>query len=515
MGIVIKQSIKSTLISYIGVLLGAFNNLWLYPKYLEPEKIGLLKLLQDIPFLFALFVQLGASSLTDRFFHHFKDAKKNNGFLTALLIYPFIGYTLFLISFFSFNDYWKSIFTSNAHLLVNYFIYLVPLTFFMMYTSIMEAYLRANFNVTWSNFIRDILIRIFYTAFVFLYALKIINFDWLITMVVVGYGIALATLFIYARSINILHITSYFNWPKKSLLKEMGTYLLFLIPGTAGSLIAQKIDTIMIALIGISAIHGNKGLDNVAIYSLAYYISSVIEVPRKSISQISIPILSAAFKENNFNKIDSLYKKNSITQFITGSFIFLLIWINIDDLFLFVPNSELYKQGKYVVLFVGISKLIDMATSINSEIIQFSKYFKFNLIAIIMLAFLTVGLNTIFIPIYSITGAAIALAITILIYNVSKTYFIWYKLKFSPFTKGMFPLLILCIIILVISNSIEYTPSTLLNSFFFIVIRTIIFIITFYFLIRKFRISEDVNHLIDKTLIVISKKTKLDWITKI
>ncbi len=515
MGIVVKQSIKSTLISYIGVLLGAFNNLWLYPKYLEPEKIGLLKLLQDIPFLFALFVQLGASSLTDRFFHHFKDGKKNNGFLSALLLYPFLGYTLFILSFFLFNDYWKSIFTANANLLVDYFIYLVPLTFFMMYTSIMEAYLRANFNVSWSNFVRDVLIRVFYTVFVFLYALKIINFNGLIIMVVIGYGLSLLTLFIYAKKINILHLTTFIKWPEKPLLKEMGSYLLFLIPGTAGSLIAQKIDTIMLAIVGIKNVKGNEGLNNIAIYSMAYFISSVIEVPRKSISQISLPILSAAFKENNLTKIDSLYKKNSITQFISGSFIFLLIWINIDDLFLFIPKSELYKQGKFVVLFIGISKLFDMATSINGEIIQFSKYFKFNLIAIILLAFLTISLNTIFIPLYSITGAAIALAITIFFYNVAKTYFIWYKMKYSPFTKDMIPLLILCVFIISLSLTFEYNPTKLEYSFFLIIGRSVLFIIIFYFLIRKFKISEDINNLIDKMLNQLNKKIKSKWIEKL
>ena len=514
MGIIARESIKSAVISYIGVFLGAFNNLWLYPKYLEPEKIGLLKLLQDIPFLLALFVQLGASSLTDKFFHHFKDGKKNKGFFSILLIYPFIGYSIFIFSFFIFNDYWKSKFASNASLLVDYFIYLVPLTLFMMYISILEAYLRANLNINWSNFARDILIRIFYTVFVFIYALKLISFDTLILMVVAGYGISLFTLFFYIEKINILFITKSIAWPEKPLLKEIGTYLLFLIPGTAGSLIAQKIDTIMLAIIGVKGIKENEGLENIAIYSMAYFISSVIEIPRRSMSQITTPLLSEAFKENNLSIVEILYKKNSINQLIAGTSIFLLIWINIDDFFLLIPHSEVYKQGKYVIFFIGISKLFDMATSINGEIIQFSKYFKFNLFAILMLAILTVSLNTIFIPLYKIMGAAIALSITIFLYNVAKTYFIWNKMKLTPFTKKMIPLVILTSITIVFTYFFSNQSAGILEALCWITFRSTLFIIIFYSIVRKLKTSEDLTILIDKTLSKISEMTGIIWIKK-
>jgi O-antigen/teichoic acid export membrane protein len=426
-------------------------------------------------------------------------------------VYPLIGYSLFVLTFFLFQNYWQSIFESKVKLLADYLIYLLPLTFFMMYTSIMEAYLRANLNVNWPNFVRDVLVRIFYSIFVFIYALKLISFDWLISLIVLGYGISLITLFIYAGKIKILYFTTSIKWPEKSLLKEIGTYLLFLIPGTAGSLIAQKIDNIMLSVISGKTL--NEGLQNIAIYSMAYFVSSVIEVPRKSISQISIPLLSEAFKENDLSKIDILYKKNSITQFISGVFIFLLIWINIDDLFLFVPKSEIYKQGKYVILFIGVSKLFDMATSINGEIIQFSKYFRFNIIAIILLSFLTVISNLIFIPIYSITGAAIALTITIFIYNGVKTYYIWYTMKLSPFTKNMIPMALLGMLIITYTLFFSYVSIGIVDALLWIIVRSILFGLIFYYILRKMNISEDINKIIDTILSKISSKG-MEWIKK-
>lgn len=512
MGIVIKQSIRTTAISYIGVLIGAFNILWLYPKFLEPEKIGVLRLLQDIPFLFAIFAQIGASSINDRFHHYFKNDEKKT-FLTVLLLYPLIGFLIFIASFFLFHSYWESLFAEKSTLFIHYLIYLLPLTFFMMYTSIMESYLRSNMHVGWSNFARDILIRIFYTCFVSVYALKLISFDWLIFLIMAGYFISMATLFIHTRRTGNFRLTGKLTLSDKSILKEIRHYLFYLIPGTAGSLLAQKIDTLMLGT--MSGEHQNDGLDNVAIYSLAYFIGSVVEVPRKSLTQITIPLLSKAFAEKNMEQVNRLYKKNSLVQFVVGNFIFLLIWINIDDFYLFIPNSELYTEGKYVILFIGISKLFDMATSINGEIIQFSNYYRFNMIAILLLSFLTVTFNFLFIPQYEVTGAAVALCITILLYNLFKTFFIQQKLKLQPFSKEMLPLILICFGTLAYSMLLKTPEHSIPQAFLWIVIRISIFTILFYFLIRKLRISEDINLFIDQLIDKISYKYSIPWLKKI
>ncbi len=84
-----------------------------------------------------------------------------------------------------------------------------------------------------------------------------------------------------------------------------------------------------------------EGLTNVAVYSLAFFIGTVVKIPRKGLSQISIPILSVACKDNDSEKIDDLYKRNSILQLIAGIIIFLLIWVNVDELLSLLPNTAI------------------------------------------------------------------------------------------------------------------------------------------------------------------------------
>ncbi|HSY60885.1 MAG TPA: oligosaccharide flippase family protein, partial [Cytophaga sp.] len=314
MGIIIKQSIRSTIITYLGIAIGTVNVLWLYPKYFTPEEIGILRLLQDIPFLLSLFVRLGASNIIDRYFSYYRnDEKKHNGFLFIILLYPLFGYIIFLSGFFLFQDYWQSLYAEKSILFTGYMIFIVPLTFFMMYSDIFEAYLRAYYQTFFSNFLKEVVLRIFVTVIVIAFALKLLDFNSTILFYSLSYGALLLIMILFIRNQKILFLKPDFAFFKNEKTKEIISFLLYIIPGAAGSIVAQKIDTLMIG--AISGKTANEGLENVAVYSLAYFIGSVIEVPRRAISQISLPLLANAFKENDRDAINLLYKKNSLIQF--------------------------------------------------------------------------------------------------------------------------------------------------------------------------------------------------------
>jgi O-antigen/teichoic acid export membrane protein len=496
MGIIIKQSIRSTIITYLGIAIGTVNVLWLYPKYFTPEEIGILRLLQDIPFLLSLFVRLGASNIIDRYFSYYRnDEKKHNGFLFIIVLYPLFGYIIFLSGFFLFQDYWQSLYAEKSILFTGYMIFIVPLTFFMMYSDIFEAYLRAYYQTFFSNFLKEVVLRIFVTVIVIAFALKLLDFNSTILFYSLSYGALLLIMILFIRNQKILFLKPDFAFFKNEKTKEIISFLLYIIPGAAGGIVAQKIDTLMIG--AISGKTANEGLENVAVYSLAYFIGSVIEVPRRAISQISLPLLANAFKENDHDAINLLYKKNSLIQFLSGVCIFGLIWLNVDDLFLFIPNAEVFKSGKYVILLIGISKLFDMSTSINNEMIQFSQYFRFNLIAIILLGVVTIIMNFIFIPLYSIVGAALALVLTLLVFNIIKTIFIYTKMRMIPFSKEMIPALILTCGTLVLPIILPFSCSSWQQALFVIPIKSLAFGFIFIFMVRFFKISVEMNTLID------------------
>jgi len=82
---------------------------------------------------------------------------------------------------------------------------------------------------------------------------------------------------------------------------------------------------------------------------------------------------------------------------------------------------------------VGISKIIDMGTGLNSEILVNSTYYRYDLFFYMVLALCVVIGNLIFIPMYSYNGAALAALMALAIYNTIKFVFIWKKMGLQPF----------------------------------------------------------------------------------
>ena len=100
MGIVIRQSIYSTIISYLGVIIGYINLLYLYPKFLSLEQIGLFRTIQDAAILLAPFAQFGLTQSIFRFYPQFvKDKSTSHTFITLMLLMALAGFAIFFIVF--------------------------------------------------------------------------------------------------------------------------------------------------------------------------------------------------------------------------------------------------------------------------------------------------------------------------------------------------------------------------------------------------------------------------------
>jgi len=63
---------------------------------------------------------------------------------------------------------------------------------------------------------------------------------------------------------------------------------------------------------------------------------------------------------------------------------------NLDSIFMLMPKGEIYQAGKWVVIIVGMGKLVDMLFGPSSEIIIYSKYYSFNILLILLLSALII-----------------------------------------------------------------------------------------------------------------------------
>ncbi|MDZ4785236.1 MAG: polysaccharide biosynthesis C-terminal domain-containing protein, partial [bacterium] len=177
-------------------------------------------------------------------------------------------------------------------------------------------------------------------------------------------------------------------------------------------------------------------------------------------------------------------------------FILIGVWINLDSLFLLMPNGAKYEAGKWVVVIVGIGKLVDMLFGPSSEIIVLSKYYKFNIILILLLAAIVIISNNLLIPRYGIEGAALGSAFALITFNVAKYIFIYVKYKIQPFEITTLKVLIIAALTLAANQFTFPVGSTIID----IILRSILTTVLFGGLVILAKVSPEANELYRKGL---------------
>jgi O-antigen/teichoic acid export membrane protein len=487
MGIVIRQSIYSTIIAYVGVAIGYVNLLYLYPKFLSLEQVGLFRTIQDAAILFSPFAQFGLTQSIFRFYPQLaKDKKSSHAFITLMILMALAGFAIFFVVFKIFETPLLSYFNDNAQEIIQYTSLILWLTLILVMVAVLEAFSRSLLKTVLPNLLREIIARLFLSFLVLIYFMGFITFDQFIIGSVISYLIWLLILIFYLWQQGELKIQPNFKTLDQTKFHELFKYGLLSFAGMAGLILIGKIDSMMVtALLGLSAN---------AIYTTAFYMATVIEIPKRALSQITMPLISRAFERNDLNEVSSLYRKTSINQFIIGSLILIGVWINLDNLFVLMPKGDNYALGKWVVIIVGSGKLMDMIFGPSSEIIVLSKYYKFNIVLILMLTVLVIVSNSFLIPRYGIEGAAWGAAFALITFNFVKYLFIYTKFKIQPFDIATIKVLIIALVTLAVNMLPLSIESVILEMF----IRSALTTILFSSLILVTNVSPEANELFRK-----------------
>ena len=488
MGKILKQGFWSTVVIYFGVILGFINSIILFPKFLTTEQIGLFRQIISASTLLVPLTTFGVSAAYVKFYPIFKkSSEQKNQFFSYNLLVILISYLFTTLCIYIFFNEISLIFKENSQLFLDYFYVVYFILFILSLSVLFESYLRSRYDTILSNIINGVSNRIFTSISIILFSFSLLNFKNIIDLQIIIYGLGLITIILYAYKKDSFKLFMSFN-KIKFKIKEIFNYSAYSFIGLSSNIIVLNIDVLMVTSL--------LGLSETGIYTTAFYIGMIIEIPRRAISQISIPYISENIKEQNFKKIEKNYKDISIHQMIIGVLFYIILILNIDNIFNLIPNSEKFYLGKDTVYIIGLSKLIIMSFSYNSELISLSKYYKFTVITIICLAILTIGLNLFLIPIFGMIGAAYASLISITFYNLLKHIFIKYKMKISPFSINSIKTILVGIFVYFAVLSIPKNDIILIDIFIKTIISSFIFVISIYAL----KISPDLNKLIKSRL---------------
>jgi O-antigen/teichoic acid export membrane protein len=491
LGIVQRQTIRNSIITYTGILIGAVSLVIIQPRFLSKEEIGLTRLLFSFSALLSTLVPLGTNSTIIRYFPYFRDRdQRHHGFFGFMLIFPFVGYLIFGIFMYLSKDYIISKYIGQSKLFTDYFYYIYPLTFFLTFISVLTAYSYSIYRTSVPALINDVLVRIGAIILFSIYFIKWIDRDQFILLFVVIYGtqflMLIAYLFYEDRpSLKI-------NWEKyqEHTPRKMFMYGIMLSLASAASLGLKYLDGIMLGTYKPKDPSLNA-LDIVGIYSIAAFVALFVEAPINALEKIMVPKMADGWKKNDLADIQQMYYKSAKYLFLLGGFLFLMINLNIDSLFHLIPDKD-YSLGKGVVFIITLGTIINMATGNNDGILYTSH--KYGLLVWLLLGVLIIAyLNyCLFIPLFGMEGAAIATAVSSVIYNLAKFTLIWRYFHMQPFTIDT---LKVAAIILVTGLAVYFIPSVN-NVFADITIRSTLVSIIFAGLVYTLKIVPEFHHLI-------------------
>ena len=435
MGVIARQSIKGALANYVGVVIGFITTFFVLTDCLTQEEIGLTRVLVDAALLFSGLAQLGTNASIVRFFPFFRSEEgRNHGIFGWSVLIPFIGFALFTAFFFLFKERIVEVYSIKSPLITDYCYLLLPLTFFALYLTVFETNASVLMRITVPKLVREVGIRVLNLVLYLLYGHGVISLDLFVVLFCACYGVAMLVNFFYLLSLGKISFRIDWGFMRGGRMKEMLRYTLFM----TATVLAGNIPLINSLFLG-----AKTGLALTGVYTIAYYIANIVEVPYRSLGAISRPVISQAVRDGNWGEVNRLGRQVSLHQFLVSGLIFFFIWINLKPLFAVIPNGDQYDEGMGVVLLLGLSKVVNSSLSIGSDVLNYSRRYPFALLFIALLTASAIWLNNRLIPLWDINGSALATLLSYGLYFACLLTFLWWQLRVSLFDKGHLAVLVM------------------------------------------------------------------------
>lgn len=482
MGIVQRQSLQLTIVSYTGAALGVVNKVFLLTNFLTTDQVGLTNVLTNVALLYAQFSALGIGSIGLRFFPYFENReKKHHGFLFWGSLIVFVGFVIMTLICLLFKPLIAAHFSKDSPMIVEYYNYLIPLAFAIVYFLFFDTYLRALLKTVVATVLYEVIGRLGVTVCITLFAFKVISFHQFVDLYVLSNVLLTLLLLIYMAYLKQLFLLPGRSPLFRRMFKAIMLYGAFTIMNSIGTAILRNIDSIMVA--------GMLDLSKAGIYTTIFFFPVIISLPYRSIQRTTYPLVARYWRKKDTASMSDLYHKTTLVNMILGGILLIGVWVNLDSIFSFMP--KVYSEGRYVFLILAIGVYIDMITGLNGVILVTSKKYKYDLWLMFLLIALTIIANLIFIPKYGMIGAAIAASGSLIIYNIVRVIFVQFFFKMQPFTAKCLWVLALIGCAWLVSLIIPQTANRYVN----IALNSIIVSLIYGIPLLLLKLSPDVNKL--------------------
>ncbi|HVU96494.1 MAG TPA: polysaccharide biosynthesis C-terminal domain-containing protein [Puia sp.] len=480
-----RQSIISSGIAYFGIGVGALNTL-LAAKGIEPAEYGLYNgLFIALANIMYACANAGMPYYIQKFYPYYHDnlPQKKNDMMTWVLLIGFVGFLLVTGAGLILKPVIIRKFGHNSAAFVHYYYWIFPFALGLTFYSLLEAYGWQVRRSVLTSYLREVQWRLMTCILVVLLLTGVISdFGIFIAIYACTYLVLAVILFVYLIQKGELTLTLV---PSRVTRKFFRKILSMALMGWAGSAVFNL--SFYFAQVVIAAVVPN-GLTYVGVFTLAQYIASLIQTPQKPIIAAATGPLSRAWKDKDLGRIQRIYARSSINQLIFSAGIFLLIWLNFTDGVITLQLKPEYLQARSVFLIIGLTRIIDMGTGVNSSIIGTSNYWQFELVSGLILIVLTLPLNYFLAVRLGVVGPAIADLVTFSVYNFIRWVFLYRKFGLQPFSRQTIYTLVLAVAVYFICHYLFHRQQ----GFLWLVLRSASVILLYGAGVLALRLSSDI-----------------------
>ncbi len=480
MGIVFKQSLNNTIATYVGFGISAINTLFLYTRFLTPEYFGLVNVILSVSGVLMPLLAFGVPNTLIKYYSGYNDSEESNAFLTLMLVLPLVLiFPIALISFVAHESIGDFLSRENA-IVKGYVWHIFFIGVAMAYFEVFYAWTRIHLKSVFGNFMKEVFPRIGVLIFLLFLHFEVITTEGFLQLLVGVY--ILRTLVIQGYAFQLKMPKPGFKFPANSA--SVINYSALIILGGSAAIILLEVDKVML--------NQFVKIENVAFYSVAIYIATVIAVPSRSMHQITYPLTAELLNKKDFVGLKVLYQRSSLTLFIVSGLLFILIVLNLDELYGLLP--EAYRGGFVVVFLIGFSRVYDAILGNNNAIMYNSDYYRALLLMGVFLAVITILFNLWLIPKYGLNGAAYASFAAFFIYNTIKLVFVKIRFNMLPFTLETLKVFVLLLLLGLLFYLVEFPFHPILN----IGLKSVVVLVLFCGVLYKLKISKDVHGLLTR-----------------
>ncbi len=488
MGIIQRQTLQGTAFTYAGIVIGFLIAGVLQPNLLTKPQNGLLGLLLSGTVILTQFSGLGINSAGGRYFPYFRDYdRQHNGFLPLALLVTLAGFCISAGLVWWFQPEIVASNIEKSPLFAEYYFLLIPLTFCLLFFNLFDNYAKLLYDAVTGTFLQQFFQRILFLAVLAAYGFGWITFPTLLGLWLLTFAVPLVLMLVSVIqsgnfTLNISRVSL-----EPALRVEFVRYAgLTLLTGLSSQVILH-IDKILV--------NDSLGLAQTGIYTILSNFGAVIAAPATMLYKVSGVIIADSWKRDDRANIADIYRKSCLSQLVAGTLVFVGIMVSLPGVFRFLPAG--YESGYWIVFWIGLGKLIDMATGVNGMILNTSREYAWDSLFFLLMVVATILVTRALIPIYGLNGAAVGAALATAMFNAIRTSFVWYKFGLQPFgwQNAVVPLLGLAV--WWVATRWAYSSGPLWQVALDILVRSVLVTGLFIGAVRALRLSPDINALLD------------------